>query len=153
MLAEVRRALAAQIEVGMGPLAPRVLAYPPKKIDIPTSGLHVYVQPDPDEYVAAWQTFGTGGRGQVNFVVVCTIPDDSPERAWDRLDDLIDPLSTAPNVFGAILLDQRLGLPSMVECATPLLGGVRSAQRVSEADGAVTFYELTLPVAVIVKRS
>ena len=153
MLSDVRKALAGTVQLGM-PSA-RVLSAPPRKIDIPTSGALAYVQPDPDSYVETWQTFTTGGRATLHYQVVIMVPDDNPERRWDQLDDLIDPTSTTVNVYAAILANPTLGLdPTLYEVsAAPHLVGVRAPSRVSEADGSVTFYELILPVQVIVKRS
>lgn len=152
MLKELRQALADTIADSLAELEARVVAFPPKSIDMPPSGIFVYVQPD-TAYVTAWQTFSAGGRGTVRFSVVCLVTDGNPAVAWDRLDDLVDPLSTAPNVFGAIYANPDLGVSSFEAQATALLEDVQTAQRISEADGSVTFYELTLPVQVIVQRS
>lgn len=152
MLKELRQALADTIASGMAEVEARVLPYPPKAIDMPPSGIHVHVAPD-SSYVAPWLTFSAQGRAEVRYSIVCTTTDGNPAVAWDRLDDLIDPMSTAPNVFGAVLADRTLGVSDFQVSATPLLEAVESAQRVSEADGSVTYYEVTLPVQVIVQRS
>lgn len=152
MLADLRKALADTIASGMAPSDARVLAYPPKSIDMPSSGIHVHVAPD-DPYVEAWQSFSVTGRAMVRYSVVITITDGRADVAWDRLDDLVDPMSTSPNVFGAIAASPTLGVTAFQVDAKPLLEAVSSAQRVAEADGSVTFYEVTLPVQCIVQRS
>jgi hypothetical protein len=77
---------------------------------------------------------------------------EAPSR-WDTLDDLIDPASDGINVFGAIMADRTLGITAFEATAVPLLTAVSAPTRVSEADGSVTFYELILPVQVLVQRS
>lgn len=153
MLSDIRKALANTVKIGM-PTA-TVLPYPPKKIDLTASGAYAYIAPDPNGYVEAWQTFSTGGRGTLQYQVVIYCPDDNPGRRWDQLDDLIDPMSTSINVFSAIVANPTLGLdPTLIEAsAAPLLTAVQAPRQVAEADGSVTFYELILPVQVIVKRS
>lgn len=154
MLATLRQALADTISDQVSNL--RVVPAPPKAVDMPTNGdLFAYVQPD-DPYVETWQSFSNGGRGLVRFQVVILCPDDAnPDRPWERLDDAIDPLSGADNVFAAIRSTPALGIdPSEFEAqATPLLDAVQAPRRVAEADGQVIYYELILPVQVMVQRS
>lgn len=131
----------------------RVLAYPPTKLEL-ANGLHVYVQPDPSEYVQAWTTFGSGGRGTVMFMVVLHCASDDPESVADVLDDLIDPLSDAVNVFRAIRDSPTLGIDaSEFEVgAVPLLSAVGAPEDISESDASIRLYRLTLPVSVTVTR-
>jgi hypothetical protein len=152
MLKELRRALADTIAEGAPNL--RVLPEPPKSADVPTNGdLFAYVQPA-DPYVEAWLSFSNGGRGTVNLEVVILVPEDNAERAWERLDDAIDPLSDASNVFSSVLGAPTLGVPTtdFDVNAVPLLDPVQSPRVVEFAEGAARFYELTLPVRVTVER-
>lgn len=154
MLARLREALAETIGQNVSNL--RVVDSPPKAVDIPTNGdLFAYVSPD-DPYVEAWQSFSAGGRGLIRFQVVILCADDAnPSRPWGRLDDAIDPLSAGDNVFGAIYGNPQLGIDAaeFQAQATALLDAVQAPRRVSEADGQVTYYELILPVQVMVQRS
>jgi hypothetical protein len=154
VLKELRQALADTIAEAM-PEA-RVLPYPPLAINIPASGVFAYVQPDPSQYVGAWRSFSTGGMGEVRLnVVFVTADTENAERDIDRIDDLIDPLSTASNVFGAVQADPTLGVTAFEVTATPLLDDVGAGQREIRGDGdmQITVYELILPVRVLVKRS
>lgn len=154
MLSELRNALANVVQEAM-PEA-RVRAFPPLAVDIPASGVFAYVQPDPSQYVGAWRSFTSGGMGEVRLnVVFLTADTENAERDIDRIDDLIDPLSTAPNVFGAVLADSTLGITAFEVTATALLDDVGAGQRDIRGDGdtQITVYELILPVRVIVKRS
>ena len=150
MLSEVRKALADTIRVGAGQA--RVLEYPPYTLDMPTVGVHIYVQPD-ESYVQPYMTFSASARAQIDYQVVVHVPADNPARAADAADDLIDPMSTATNVFRAITDNPTLGITTFDVAATPLLGAVQAPEPVLEADGNVRFYRLLLPVQVIVQRS
>ena len=160
MLAEVRHALAETLAAGM-PEA-RVYDHPPMVIDWPESGLVVYVQPSDGEYLAPWLTMSRQGRATVGYDVVVTIPmaaehvsDAGPE--WDALDAAVDPVSTASSVFGALVgttgQGVDLGLSEFAAVATPGLTAVQSARFVQDAGGAVTRYEVLVPVSVVVVRS
>jgi hypothetical protein len=152
MLSDLRKALADTIQSGLQGAA-RVYAYPPLKIDMPSTGVHVYIEPDGNDYLEAWGSMSTAGRGTVRYQIVLHCPDDNPARRWDQLDDLIDPLSTSPNVFGALYANPTLGITGFQAQVTAYLSSVSAPTRVSEADGSTTFYELRLPVQVIVQRS
>jgi hypothetical protein len=154
MLKEIRHALAATIAESVNG---RVKSCPPGSVDMPSDGsLFAYVAPDADAYVAPWLTFSVTGHAELRFrVVVLRSDTGNPERDFDALDDAIDPQSTAPNVFGAILTQPDLGLPASTYSvsAAPLLEAVDGPRRLVEADGQVTYYEVVLPVQVIVQRS
>lgn len=153
MLRELRHALADAVAAGMSELEARVQAFPPKAMDVPPSGIFAFVQPA-STYVTPWMSMSITGYAQVDFEVVIRTTDGEPGAAWDLLDDLIDPQSDAPNVFGAILADRTLGLAGVD--AAPLLDAVSAGVRDGIAgDGGpvVTFYEVTLPVRVTVQRS
>ncbi len=151
MLAEVRKALANVIAEGMSQVDAKVEAHPPKALQ---AGVYVYVQPDPASYLAAWRSFGDNGRCEINYQVVVCVPDNgNPAAAWDQLDELLDPLSSAPNVFGAVRESADLGVPGIEATAAPLIEDVPGPQLTSVADGSVTYYEMALPVRVIAQRS
>lgn len=154
MLKELRNALAVVVQEAMPEV--RVKPYPPLAIDIPASGLFAYVQPDPSSYVSAWRSFTAGGRGEVRLNVVFVTADTAnAERDIDRIDDLIDPLSTAPNVFGAVLARPTLGITAFDVAAVAMLEDVGGGQRDirGEGDMQVSVYEVILPVQITVERS
>lgn len=152
MLAEVRRALADTIAAGLP--GARVVPYVPNKVDIPSTGVHVFIAPRRDDWVDTWLSFSNAGRGTLHFDVIVDISAQvSPESAADLLDALADPISTSGSVFAAIMANRTLGVTAFQVDAVPLLEPLAGPVKVADADGSVVYWELTVPVSVTVQRS
>ena len=150
MLKTVRRALADTLDVGLQGRG-RVLAYQPRDVQIPTTGVLVYVAPDPSNYVEPWLSFDPQQWSHVRYVVTVCVPDDDAARALDLLDDLIDPTLGAANVFTSVYATPGLGLTAFHVDAQPELQPIQGPSRMSTADGNVTFWQVQFPVRVVVQ--